>query len=320
VKVAALDLGSNTFLCLLAELRPQTPGTWQIQSIIQDEVRMVRLGEGLSANAGEKKFLPAALLRAEACLQEFSVIIRRHKPDRILAMATAAAREVTNSAELLALGQKFGLPIEIIPGEKEASITFRGALSGQSSSNQGDLTAVLDIGGGSTELILGTTQNLEWSHSFPFGCVKLTESYLNPQPTSEENRRRLEQFLRTALQPKIAELETQVLKPRKITKLLAVAGTPTELARISLGGPFDANKIEGFHLSLLELRGWRDKMKTKSADQIESELGASKGRADVLLAGVMILIQICELLKLDHVEVSTRGVRHGVALELAERP
>ena len=319
MKVAALDLGSNTFLCLVAEVSQKPQGPWQIHSILQDEVRMVRLGEGLSANAGEKKFLPAALARAESSLKEFSEIIQKHKPNRVLAMATAAAREVSNSSELIAIGRKLGIPIEIIPGEKEASITFRGALSGQSSANQEILTAVLDIGGGSTELILGTSTHLEWGHSFPFGCVKLTERFLSPQPPSQEGQDQLEDFLRTELEEKRSEMETQFLAKRKIAKLLAVAGTPTELARMSLGGVFDPSKIEGFRLSLLDLKSWRDKMKTKSAEQIEHELGASKGRADVLLAGVMILIHFCEFLKLEHVEVSTRGVRHGVALELAGR-
>ena len=315
MKVAALDLGSNTFLCLIAEVS-FTMGVAQVDTILQDEVRVVRLGEGLSAQqSGQRHFSEGALSRAKVCLQEFSGIIAAHKPERVLAMATAAARDVKNSEALLDLGRLYNIPIEIIPGDKEAEISFRGALPG---SVQG-YVGVLDIGGGSTEFILGKGAQLIGGHSFDFGCVKLTEKFLNPQPAALEKISELRKNVQIQVQEYFHQQGQNFRQQTKSLRLVAVAGTPTELARVALGGVFDRAKIDGLKFAVSDLRIWRQRFEPLSALEIQSQWGVSPGRSDLILSGVLILELFCEELGLDSIEVSTRGVRFGVALHLAER-
>src|SRR5690554_3052873 len=135
MKVAALDLGTNTFLLLLAEGRPG-----EITAVQKDVVEVVRLGQGVDKY---KVFHPYALSRARACFERFQKLIEEYQPEKILAVATSAAREVDNGQELFKLGEEFGIPIQVIEGKKEAEISFTGALAGLGVSNKD--VAVIDI-------------------------------------------------------------------------------------------------------------------------------------------------------------------------------
>ncbi len=104
-----------------------------------------------------------------------------------------------------------------------------------------------------------------------------------------------------------------------IDELIAVAGTPTELARVSLGGTFDVRKIDGFLLTPEVLQTWKDKFSSASLEQMKTEFGVSPGRADVLYSGVLVLQNFCQALHVKALQVSSRGVRFGVALEAAKR-
>ena len=311
MKVAALDLGTNTFLCLIVEVESGV-----IKKIIDDQVRIVRLGQGMNRQVGGKKTIhPEALIRAKSCLKEFAEIIQRHKPDKVLAMATSAAREATNAAELFKIGQEFQIPIEVIPGAREAEITYEGSISGQQNSAQAFL--VIDIGGGSTEIILGHGAEVQFSKSLNIGCVRLTESFLPTQPASPENLTRLRQ----EIADQIKVLKQEVMSQFKCTDdylALAVAGTPTELARIQIG-EFKAEKIDGFQLTKEQLTTWETSFSKLTPEEIARNFGVSAGRADVILVGVMILQEFCRAFNIKGVEVSTRGVRFGVALEIEKR-
>jgi len=302
--VAALDLGTNTFLCLIAEV-----ADGQIKKIIDDQVQVVRLGQGVSKS---KRFHPEALERARKCLTDFSKLIQKHKPQKILAMATSAARDVENAQELFAIGKDLGIPIEVIPGDKEAQITYQGAISGQK--NQQQTFAVVDVGGGSTELIFGHGQKVVLSKSMDIGCVRLTEEFLPKQPATTEQIK----SLREKIKREIAAVTQKILAAGSIDCLLAVAGTPTELAKVEIG-KFDCEKIEGFSLTLEKLQGWQEKFSQHTPAEITQKFSVDPGRADVILVGVLILQEICRALQKDKMTVSTRGVRFGVALEIDRR-
>jgi len=141
-KIAAVDLGTNTFLCLIAEVEGKN------LKVLEDISRVVRLGEKVNEN---KRFLPSALARAADTLNEFGTIIRKHNVDHVVATATSAARDVENGAELLELGRDQNIPISIIGGKREAQLSFEGAISSSADLNQSIF--VIDVGGGSTELI-----------------------------------------------------------------------------------------------------------------------------------------------------------------------
>lgn len=303
MKVAALDLGTNSFLCLIADVENQ-----QIKKIHSDQVQIVRLGQDVNQT---KKFHPDALARAEKCLSEFRRTIDQHQPEKILAMATSAARDVSNSQKLFEIGKSLGIPIEIIPGDKEAEITFKGSISGFPKSNK--RLAVIDIGGGSTEIIAGTHEKLLGGESINIGGVRLTEMFFKAQPPSEDEISEFNAHVENKLKPLC-----EIVKKFKVDELVAVAGTPTELAAASLGG-FDPAKIDGFQFSQAELEIWIQKFQKTTPQERVQKFGISQGRADIILAGTMILKSVLVGLQFDSVTISTRGVRYGVALELEKR-
>ena len=305
MKVAALDLGSNTFLCLIADVEKQALGRNKITKIYSDTVEIVRLGEGVE----QTKMLSAgALLRAEKCLREFKKIIDLHQPEKILAMATSAARDSQNRNELFEIGKNLQIPIEIVAGPTEAQITYQGATSGLKINKK---TLVVDIGGGSTEYILGDLKSIEQSQSLNMGCVRWTEKFITQQPTSNEEVIAAENMIQETLQ------RLKRYDANSIEEILAVAGTPTALVAAQLG-VFDAEKIEGFQLSLTDLQNWKNKLQAASVQE-KIKMGLPQGRADVMLIGVLILLQTLKFFKKNQLTVSTRGVRHGIALEMAHR-
>lgn len=304
MKVAALDLGSNTFLCLIGEV-----ATGRITRVYADEVEVVRLGQGLNESG---RFHPDALRRADRCLEKFALRIAEHRPEKILAMATSAARDAANRDELFAIAEKHGIPLEIIPGEREAEITYQGAVSGLAT-EAGEGLLVLDIGGGSTEFIFGRGSQLLAGESHDIGCVRLTERFISAQPTPAEDIRRVTEFIDQAI------LRIQQKQPAgfHLDRVLAVAGTPTALAAAELGG-FDPERVDGYRLTREALRGWLRKLVPATVAE-KINFGIPAGRADVILIGVITLLRTLEIFNLPELTVSTRGVRYGVALEMARR-
>lgn len=302
MKVAALDLGSNSFLCLICDVNQG-----RVTEVYSDEVEIVRLGQGLGSSG---VFASEALERADKCLEQFSKTIHRHQPKKVLAMATAAARAAKNSEELIRISQKHHIPIQIIPGEKEALITYRGATSALEC--PGETVAVIDIGGGSTEIIVGKDGEILFKESVPIGGVNLTEKFISRAPVvlAEQETLKKEVVLR------LAEMIRKVAAA-KPTRLIAVAGTPTELAKIEMGG-FDPEKMEGFLFSRQLLSEYVEKFAKSSLQERIEKLRVSAGRADIIYAGAMILDHVTESLHIKEITISTRGVRFGIALEIAD--
>lgn len=303
MKVAALDLGSNSFLCLIAEV-----SQGRIVQVLQDSVEIVRLGQDVNRT---KKFHTDALQRADSCLRQFSQIIHAHQPKYVLAMATAAARDVENAEDLFDLGRRHGIPIEIIPGDREAEITFLGSTSGLVASSK--VRGVIDIGGGSTEIICGNSSSVLMGQSLNIGGVRLTEKFLPQQPAGDAEIEELRKYIRLQVLP-LAEQ----LRSLNMTELIAVAGTPTELARIELG-EFNPEKIDGMKFSLSQISQWVSLLEKLSPKQRIDKYNVAPGRADILYAGLVILEETLKALNISEVSVSTRGVRFGVALEIEKR-
>jgi exopolyphosphatase/guanosine-5'-triphosphate,3'-diphosphate pyrophosphatase len=303
MKVAALDLGTNSFLCLISEVK-----NGEIQQIYSDQVQIVRLGQDVNRT---RRFQPEALQRARHCLEMFQKTIQQHRPEKVLAMATSAARDVSNAEELFQIGRDLNIPIEIIPGEKEAEITFKGSISGLPKDQK--VRAVIDIGGGSTEIIAGTDQKILGGRSINVGAVRLTEMFFPHQPPKPEEIHKFQDHLQKEMAPLIKELASY-----KIQELIAVAGTPTELVAATIG-KFDPVQIDGYVLSEKRLQDWVNKFKKSSTLERTENMGISKGRADVILAGTMIMHHVLKAMNFTSLKVSTRGVRFGVALELEKR-
>lgn len=302
MKIAALDLGTNTFLCLIAEGDKNG-----ITKVHKDLMQVVRLGQGVG-QTGE--FHPDALTRARACLTEFKKEIDAQKVDKILAMATSAARDAKNGDELFKIGKDLGIPIEIIPGEDEARITYQGATVGLGQNNAPAL--IIDVGGGSTEFIVGQNSKILFAESLDIGAVRLTEKHITVQPVKSEEVKNLRQ----AIQQELKKVLTKVSK-NKPEKIIAVAGTPTSIVAVEIGG-FDEKKIDGYFLSREKLASWVQEFGQTTVEEKKTKYNLG-GRADIIYVGASILLEALESLGMNGMYVSTKGVRYGVALEMLQK-
>lgn len=298
MRVAALDLGSNTFLLLIADVEDS-----KIQKIFLDETRVTRLGQGVHS---QRVFHEEALARAELCLAEFSALIKKFNCEKVVAVATSAARDVSNGHLLIEMGAKYSIPISIVDGATEAKITFSGALDATMDSEN---ALVIDVGGGSTEIIGADSGRNVKGYSLNVGSVRLNEMFLKSHPCSKEDLSQLDAYVREQLRIHQESL------PKAKGEVVAVAGTPTTLATLQLKKDFDEKLVHGFELSLEEIWSWRQRLAELSVVERQALPGMQINRADVLVAGASILALACEAVEANRVTVSTKGVRYGVAKE-----
>ena len=321
MRVAGLDLGTNTFLCLIADVDPATGAT----RVVRDEVRIVRLGQGVNAT---RELHPEALARAEAAFAEFQKYIREAKCEKVLAVATSAARDSKNGHLLVELGARYGIPIEVISGEREAELTFRGAIE----PSWTGLTAVIDVGGGSTEIIFGDRNGILIRFSANVGSVRLTEKYITGHPVSVSELQavtnKVRQEIQLGMEAAVSSFNRQAhgLYPNahgaqlkldelisRTTNVVAVAGTPTTLAAVQQGEAFVAEKIHGHRISVEELRKMIEKLAVMTVEDRSLLGGMEPKRADVIVAGAICLSEAAALIHANSLQVSIRGVRFGVA-------
>lgn len=300
MRVAALDLGSNTFLLLVAEVDEKG----SIQRILHDEAKVTRLAEGVHQS---RTLSPQALIRAEECFREYKKTIEHHTVDKICAVGTSAARDAKNSQEFFGLAKKFGIPIKIIPGLEEAKLTHLGATGGRELPG----LCVVDVGGGSTEIITVRKGGLE-SFSFDLGSVRLTEMFVKNFPTLSSEMSAMEAFIHSELVAKGEKLRG------KIDKLVAVAGTPSTLACLDQKQSFSAESVNGYAMNQSQLLHWQTTLANMSLNARRQLPGMDAGREDVIVAGVTILKKTLEFFDVDELEVSIRGVRFGLAIEMAK--
>lgn len=306
-RLGVIDIGTNTILLLVCDV--DMHGTLHV---IDDVQRFARLGCRVDA---ERSIPPDAFDRCAVILNELRQRAEAHKVDRIITTGTSALRDARNRAQFISMmQQRTGLQIEVLSGIDESALTFAGATSGPLSEGGGRY-AVLDIGGGSTELALGQPGMLEDRASLDIGCVRLTEQHLHHIPPTAAERDSLRSALASAVQayPSFAA---------DAVTCIAVAGTALSLAAIDLGrSGIDDPALEGHQLSRARIHALRDALQSRTHAAIVSELRVDPGRADILLAGAMILEAVMDARCVEHVLVTGRGLRHGIALrETVSRP
>ena len=210
MRLAALDIGSNTTLLLVVEK------TGDAFSVLADEIYFTRLAEGLRVSG---KLSEGALFRLEGAFQSIQAILEKFQPDRISVVATSACREADNQEELFRLSERFSIPpVEIISAEREAELTFTGAIFGLGYEFEDPL--VVDIGGGSTELV-----SRKKTYSFNIGSVNLTEKLQTARALSRMDKVSLMSYIDNRINP-----VKNFLMQRNYKSLIFVAGTPITLA------------------------------------------------------------------------------------------
>ena len=300
MNLATVDVGTNTTLLLVARTEPSVEA-------IEDLAEITRLGRGIGRNGALDG---AAIARTLAVLRRFATVARHHGA-RIAAVGTEALRRAPNADAFLGpAAEILGSPVEVIDGQREAALTFRAVVTSFPDARAGEL-AVIDIGGGSTEIVLATDGEVGFRTSLPLGSVRLTEAFVRHDPPSAAETTAIAEAVDAALRA--------VPFPRKPPALVGVAGTVTSLAAMALElASYDPGRVHGSRLSRADLGRQIGRLAAATQAQREQMIGLDPRRADVILAGALILERIAAAAGVNEVRVSDRGIRWGLIYEMAQ--
>jgi exopolyphosphatase/guanosine-5'-triphosphate,3'-diphosphate pyrophosphatase len=263
---------------------------------------------------------PEAIARTAEAVWEFAEDRPRKKSASVRVIATSAARDAVNADDLTsAIERASGLKTEIISGEREAEWAFQGVTTDKELANAPLL--LLDVGGGSTEFILGQGDQKHFAHSFPLGTVRLLEKFPHSDPPTRgeflECRNWLSNFLKTEVRPKFdAALHREAHAKSGAIQLVGTGGTTSILARIELKlERFDRDRIEDARLSLAQVKAHRKQLWALPLAGRKEITGLPKLRADVILTGVIIYEAVMEEFGFQQLRVSTRGLRFAAVMD-----
>ena len=307
-RVAAIDCGTNSMRLLVADIQ----GRQKVDLV--REMRVVRLGEGVDETG---VLAPGAIERTITTTKEYFGIIEALGATTVRFCATSAVRDAANAEEFGdAIEQILGVRPEVLSGDAEARASFNGATR-----EFGDgRTAVLDIGGGSTEVVLGNASSgrgdVEWAHSFDVGSVRLTERFLASDPPTIDEVTACSDHLDRLLAPRLADLAPAA-------SFIGVAGTITTVAAHALGlDSYDHDAIHGARISLDDVRGACLSLMSMSVADRRALPFMHPGRADVIGAGAIVVERLIEHLPLDTTEliISESDILDGIAWAVAAEP
>ena len=305
--IAAIDLGTNSFHIVIVEIDPTLPSF----TIIASEKEMVRLGD-----CGPKgRLKPEVVERAIACLRRFQEISKTYNVEQIVAVATSAVREAPNGRDFIKqVANELNLDVSLISGPEEARRIYLGVLSAMEFENQPHI--IIDIGGGSTELILGDGREPTFLSSTKVGAVRLTKEYIKTDPISRTEFLYLQAYIRGMLERAVDELSSN-LKGHELLRLVGTSGTIETLAvmnaREKLGT--EPTALTGYELKLTDLQDLVNRLRKMSYAERLQMPGISDRRAEIILAGALILQEAMILLDLDALTVCERSLREGVIVD-----
>ena len=310
MRVAAIDIGTNTTLLLVSEPDdrggPSRPAALRA---VREEATITRLGEGVDV---ARKLAPAAIERTNACLSEYAKIVRELAVEHVAVVGTSAMRDAGGGDEVRAkVRELFGVEARTISGEEEARLTFRGALSGLDVSGA---ARVFDIGGGSTEIVVGEAGSVRASHSFDVGSVRLTERHVRNDPPT---RAEMDAITRTVKEAFATKPEVWREANAVSSAPVGIAGTVTTLAAVALDmDPYDGTRVHGHTMTHDEVRAVVERLAAAPLAERRKIRGLEPKRADVIVAGGLLVLETLEAFGARELRVSDRGVRWGLAESL----
>lgn len=304
MRIGAIDIGSNSTRLLVADVADGEISEISRQSIV------TRLGDGVDKSGALND---RAIERAMDALEEYAGEIVLAGCDRIGGVATSAVREASNGKDFAEeVGTRHGIPIEVIGGDQEAQLTFLGASTGDALNGTGR-SIVVDIGGGSTEFIVGAGGELLFHVSTKLGAVRQSERWLQGDPPSEAE-----------IQSLLDEAQTIILDAvpaefrRDIANGIGVAGTATVLAAVDQElEPFDPWKVHGYPITIDAAERLLGMLASMPLEERRKVPGLHPDRAPTIVAGAAILLSTLKSFGLDEVVVSEHDILYGVALQLA---
>jgi exopolyphosphatase / guanosine-5'-triphosphate,3'-diphosphate pyrophosphatase len=300
--IASLDLGTNSTRVLVA--RPTDGGI----EVLDRRNTITRLGQGVGASG---RLAPDAVERTLACLRGYHEILDRHGVERVRVAATSASRDAANRDEFFdAVEALIGTRPELLSGDEEGRLSFRGA-TGELDPATGPFL-VVDIGGGSTEFIVGTDR-VEGVMSADIGCVRLTEKFLLHDPPQPEELSACIGLTDAYLDDVVREIPAAA----EARTLVGLAGTVTTVAAVEIGlETYDRDRIHHFHLTHEAAEDVFRTLATESrADRIHNP-GLEEARADVIVAGCCVLVALFRHFGFDEMIVSEADILDGLALSL----
>ena len=303
-RVAAIDLGTNSTRLLVADV--EGSGECSALTVIDRRMHITRLGQGVDAT---RRLHPDAIARNLAVLGEFREVICDLGVERTRIAATSAARDAANRADLFdPVTALLGAAPELLSGEQEAALSFLGATSGL---HEPAPFLVVDVGGGSTELAVGTLEP-EWSVSLDLGCVRVTEAYLHSDPPGPEELSAAVAAVRTQLAG--ASRQMSASAPTPALTLVGLAGTVSTMAAIELG--LESYSSEAIHHFRLTRSAAEDIFRTlacETADARRHNPGLEAGRVDVIVGGVVVVVGVLRHFGFDEMLVSESDILDGLA-------
>jgi exopolyphosphatase/guanosine-5'-triphosphate,3'-diphosphate pyrophosphatase len=294
-RVAAVDIGTNSTRLLIAEDTTE----------IARESIVTRLGEGVDRSG---RLGDAAQQRVLTVLEGFK---RKIGDATGAAVMTSAVRDAENGD---AFGRRveeaLGFPARVLSGDEEAQLTFAGATAQR---DDEDPLLVIDVGGGSTELVIGCRDEVNFHVSTQIGVVRHSERHLHSDPPTTAELTELQDLVR-------AELEAVVPADHQVTQAIAVAGTPTQCAAIDLQlDHYDPARIEGHILTIETLGRQLDRLSSVALEERRRTRGLDPPRAPVIVAGIAILLEVVRCFGLDRVTASEHDILWGLALSTVSR-
>jgi exopolyphosphatase/guanosine-5'-triphosphate,3'-diphosphate pyrophosphatase len=294
VRVAAVDLGTNTTRLLVADVEHGL-----VDEVVRREV-ITRMGESVDRR---RILLPTAVARVRNVLVDYRREVARLGAERVLAVGTSAVRDADNGEAFLGeIEWSYGFTTRLLDGGEEAELMLRGVASDRT---LGRGTLLVDIGGGSTELVMPDRDRIAWAASTEAGSVRLTERFLASDPPAEDELQACADHVRSLLPP---------LRP---DAAIGVAGTVTTAATISIGVH---GSVHRHRLRAAAVRSALERVASLPAAERALVPGLEPARAPVIVAGLLVLREILDRYALDEIEVSERDLLDGAALAAAELP
>jgi exopolyphosphatase/guanosine-5'-triphosphate,3'-diphosphate pyrophosphatase len=314
VRVAVIDIGTNSTRLLIADVDRQTG---KLEQLVRRS-QVTRLGDGVDSSGS---LSDAAIARVHATLDLYRMELDEYDCEANLAVLTSAVRDADNGADFAkGLREHYGLDARVLRGEEEAQLTFLGAMSGRASTGGDDtdtspdqLTVVIDVGGGSTEFVVGSDHSAGFHVSLQAGVVRMSERHIHSDPPAPEELQALATDVRTTFLDGLPQSERNAVE-----RGIAVAGTATSAAAIEQElDPYDPARVDGYTLMLGTVELLLARLADMDEDGRRAVVGLHPDRAPTIVAGMIVLSEAMRAFGLEQVEVSEHDILYGGALQLA---
>ncbi|MFZ0088261.1 MAG: Ppx/GppA phosphatase family protein [Solirubrobacteraceae bacterium] len=305
--VAVVDIGSNSTRLLIAELHDHA-----LRELVRHS-HVTRLGAGVDADG---RLREDAMERVFATLEGYRAEIDAHDCEHAVAVLTSAVRDSANGEEFAdAVHERYGLEAHVLTGDEEAELTYLGANSERDPDDRTP-TLVLDIGGGSTELVIGSGTDVVFHVSTQAGVVRQTERWLRDDPPTQEELDELAADVRRILGDAVPDS-----RRASVEQAIAVAGTATSLGAIAQRlEPYDPERVHGYLVSARECERILGELSRMTVETRRAVPGLHPDRAPTIVAGVVIFREVLRQFGLERIEISEHDILRGAALRLTAQP